>query len=67
VVEEEEGTMVAMDAVMADAVDAAMAEAVDADEDKSINILDQPIQQIKVCVAASSPMCLDMAKSLQQI
>jgi hypothetical protein len=59
VIEEEEGTMVAVDAVMADAVDV--------DEDEARNILARPIRQRKVCVAILAPMCLTMAKSLQQI
>jgi hypothetical protein len=49
------------------AVDMVMADAVEADADKSRNILDQQIQQRKVRVAISAPMCLTMAKRLQQI
>jgi hypothetical protein len=55
-VEEEEGTMVAVDAVM-----------VDADADDARTILALPIQQRKVYVAISAPMCLTMATSLHQI
>jgi hypothetical protein len=61
VVEEEEGTMVSMDAFMADAVD------VDAYAYEARTILDRPIQQIKVCVPILAPMLLTMVKSLQQI
>jgi hypothetical protein len=57
VVEEEEGTMVAVDAVMADAVDA----------DEARTILDRPIQQRNVFVPILEPMFLNMVKSLQQI
>jgi hypothetical protein len=48
--------MVAVDAVMADA-----------DADEARTILVRLIQQRKLCVAISAPMCLTMAKSLQQI
>jgi hypothetical protein len=51
--------MVVMDAVMADAEDAYAEEA--------RTILARSIQQRKVCVAISGPMCLTMAKSLQQV
>jgi hypothetical protein len=60
-VEEDEGTMVAVEAVMVDAVDA------DADADADRTILAKPIQQRKVCVPISVPMFLTMVKSLQQI
>jgi hypothetical protein len=53
--------MVAVDAVMADAVDA------DADADEARTIMDWPIQHIKVCVPISAPMFLTMVKSMQQI
>jgi hypothetical protein len=62
VVEEEEGTMVAVEAVMADAVDT-----VDVDADETITILARPIQQRKVCVTIWAPMFLTMVKILQQI
>jgi hypothetical protein len=58
-VEEEEGTIVAVDVVMAGRVDAAAY--------KARTILDRPIQHIKVCVPISAPMFLNMVQSLQQI
>jgi hypothetical protein len=57
VVEEEEGTMVTMDAVVADRVDA----------DEARTILAQPIQQIMVFVTIVAPMFLTVAKIMQQI
>jgi hypothetical protein len=59
VFEKEEGTMVEVDAVMADVEDV--------DADKARIILARPIQQRKVRVAISAPMFLTMDKSLQQI
>jgi hypothetical protein len=53
--------MVAVDAVMVDAVD------VDVDVDEDRTILTRPIQQRKVCVPISAPMFLTKVKSLQQI
>jgi hypothetical protein len=58
-VEEEEGIRVEVDAVVADVVDA--------DADEARIILARPIQQRKVCVAISAPMCVNMAKILQHI
>jgi hypothetical protein len=46
---------------------AVMADAVVADADEARTTLDQPIQQRKVCVPISSPMFLNMVKSLKQI
>jgi hypothetical protein len=51
--------MVALDAVIADAVDT--------DMDKARTMLDRPMHQKKACVAISAPICSTMAKSLQQI
>jgi hypothetical protein len=48
-------------------VDAVMADAVNAYADEARTILAWPIQQRKVCVEVLAPMCLTMAKSLQQI
>jgi hypothetical protein len=48
--------MIAVEPVMADA-----------DADKARTILARPIQQRKVCVEISAPMCLTMANIMQQI
>jgi hypothetical protein len=49
------------------AVDAVMEDAVDADADEARTILDWQMQQRKLYVAILSPMCLTMAKSLEHI
>jgi hypothetical protein len=49
------------------AVGAVMADAVDADADEARTILASPIQQIRVCVPILAPMFLTVVKILQQI
>jgi hypothetical protein len=59
VVKEEKGKMVSVEAFIADTEDA--------DADEARTIMARPVQQRKVCVPISAPMCLTMVKSLQQI